>query len=169
MLIKELMEASPKKMAPSKGGKKEISVEQLWNDAYASLAADHRGSSEKYNVDTLTDHLFSRIEGTPEYKTLYGSDRNRAIKDARAFAKKPPFVLEAQWTSKVEEKWKAPEGFFEQSSKEIASGLKAASKDLAQAMERLDFEINRAGSNLKGENKKRLEDAKNELHKIYHK
>ncbi|MEZ4689908.1 MAG: hypothetical protein R3A12_06880 [Ignavibacteria bacterium] len=48
----------------------------------------------------------------------------------------------------VKTHWHPEEGFFGQSSEKIAEGLKSASDSLAQAMDRLDFYINRAGSNL---------------------
>jgi len=41
------------------------------------------------------------------------------------------------WSKDVEAKWHPPEGFFEQPAEKIARGLKDASKDLAQAMDRL--------------------------------
>lgn len=76
-------------------------------------------------------------------------------------------LLEAKWSGDVKEKWHPPEGFFTRSSGDIASGLKSASKDLKQAMSRLNFYINRAGSNLSGSDKARLEAAKEKLHSLY--
>jgi len=63
----------------------------------------------------------------------------------------------------VKTKWSPPEGFFKQDAGKIASGLMKESKDQAQAMERLNFYINRAGKNLSAEDKARLEDAKKKL------
>lgn len=80
-------------------------------------------------------------------------------------SKKP--VREEKWSAEVETEWDAPEGFFNRSAEKIASGLKRASKDLKQAMSRLNFYINRAGSNLSAEDKGRLENAKEELRKLY--
>jgi len=71
------------------------------------------------------------------------------------------------WSKDVETKWHPPEGFFEQSAEEIARGLKEASDGLAQAMDRLDFYINRAGKNLSPENRQRLEQAKSILPGLY--
>jgi len=70
---------------------------------------------------------------------------------------------EEKWVKGVETKWSPPEGFFKQDAGKIASGLMSASKDKAQAMERLNFYINRAGKNLSDEDKSRLEDAKKKL------
>lgn len=67
------------------------------------------------------------------------------------------------WSKGVEAKWQPPEGFFEQAPEKIAEGLKSASDSPAQAMDRLNFYINRAGSNLSEEAKSRLEKAKQAL------
>lgn len=71
------------------------------------------------------------------------------------------------WSGDVKTHWHPPEGFFEQSSEKIADGLKSASDGLAQAMDRLDFYINRAGSNLSSDAKSRLEKVKEILHRLY--
>jgi len=72
-----------------------------------------------------------------------------------------------KWSKDVETKWHPPEGFFEQSAEQVAQGLKDASDSLAQAMDRLNFFINRAGDKLKGEHKAMLEKAKEILHNLY--
>ncbi|HBR70147.1 TPA: hypothetical protein DIC20_05245 [Candidatus Dependentiae bacterium] len=64
------------------------------------------------------------------------------------------------WSHEVDTKWHPPKGFFDRSSEEIAQGLTEASDGLAQAMDRLDFYINRAGTNLSPEDKERLEKVK---------
>ncbi|HOO78142.1 MAG TPA: DUF3175 domain-containing protein [bacterium] len=64
------------------------------------------------------------------------------------------------WSKDVETKWHPPEGFFEQPAEKIARGLKDASQDLAQAMDRLDFFLNRAGSKLPPRERQRLEGVK---------
>lgn len=69
------------------------------------------------------------------------------------------------WIKDVHEKWTPPPGFFTRSSSDIASGLLKASKDQQQAMARLNFYINRAGSNLNAKDKARLEAAKELLMK----
>ena len=74
---------------------------------------------------------------------------------------------EAMWSSGIKAKWKAPEGFFTRSAKEIADGLRKSSKDLRQAMSRLSFFINRAGTNLSDKDRQRLEAAKDALRKTY--
>jgi hypothetical protein len=71
------------------------------------------------------------------------------------------------WSGDVKTHWHPEEGFFEQSSEKIAEGLKSASDGLAQAMYRLDFYINRAGTNLSAEAKAKLEKAKEILHGLY--
>lgn len=76
-------------------------------------------------------------------------------------------ISEKKWSADVPTKWEPPEGFFKQSAEKIASGLKAAAPDLKTAMERLNFYINRAGKNLSGEDKSRLEAAKDKLSKMY--
>jgi len=71
------------------------------------------------------------------------------------------------WSADVETKWHPPEGFFEQSAEEVAKGLKDASDSLAQAMDRLNFYINRAGAKLSEERKVELEKAKKILDELY--
>lgn len=68
-----------------------------------------------------------------------------------------------------------PEGLFSRSSKGIARGLKKAVLEsnrtkgtkFQSAMSMLNYYINRAGKNLKGPDKDRLEQAKNELRKLF--
>lgn len=71
------------------------------------------------------------------------------------------------WSGDVKTKWHPPAGFFERKPQEIAEGLKAASDSHAQAMDRLNFYINRAGSNLSEEDRERLETAKDILEDLY--
>jgi hypothetical protein len=65
----------------------------------------------------------------------------------------------------VEPKWTPPEGLFTKSAKEIAQVLHDNSKDLKQAMARLNFYINRGGEDVP--NKDNLEKAKDELRKMF--
>ena len=51
--------------------------------------------------------------------------------------------------------------------REYRERLKGASKDLEQAMDRLNFYINRAGKNIDAKTKKVLDNAKKELDKLY--
>lgn len=76
-------------------------------------------------------------------------------------------LYEKKWSGDVETSWHPKEGFFTQSAEKIADGIKSASKDLKQAMGRLNFYINRSGDNLSGDDKKRLELAKTKLHNLY--
>lgn len=55
-------------------------------------------------------------------------------------------VLAEKWIQDVETKWEPPEGFFTQKPSEIMKGLKKYSKDYNQALHRLLFYMNRAGS-----------------------
>jgi len=72
-----------------------------------------------------------------------------------------------KWSHDIETKWHPPEGFFEQSAEKIAHGLKAVSDSLAQAMDRLNFYINRAGEKLDPKRKEILAKAKEILHNLY--
>ena len=76
-------------------------------------------------------------------------------------------VREERWSGKVDTEWTAPEGLFTKPANHIARKLKAASKDLKQAMSRLNFYINRAGENLSDKDHARLEHAKEILHSLY--
>jgi hypothetical protein len=76
-------------------------------------------------------------------------------------------LFEERWSAGVHKKWEPPEGFFERSAGRIASGLKASSRDLKQAMSRLNFYVNRAGENLSGEDRERLEAVKEKLRELY--
>lgn len=69
------------------------------------------------------------------------------------------------WSEEVRPKWHPPKGFFEQSAQAIAEGLQENSDSLRQAMDRLDFYINRAGEKLKDPEK--FEEAKVILHNLY--
>jgi len=71
------------------------------------------------------------------------------------------------WSQDVKTKWHPPEGFFEESATKIAEGLFEASDSEAQAMDRLNFFINRAGKNLKPEHKAELEKVKPLLHDLF--
>ncbi len=71
------------------------------------------------------------------------------------------------WSGDVKTHWHPEEDFFKQYSEKIAEGLKAASDGLAQAMDRLDFYINRWGSNLSDTAKTNLEKAKEILRGLY--
>lgn len=69
------------------------------------------------------------------------------------------------WSEEVKPKWHPPKGFFTQSAEDIAQGLKDNSDSLRQAMDRLDFYINRAGDKL--EDPEKFERAKVILHDLY--
>ena len=65
-----------------------------------------------------------------------------------------------KWSADVETNWEPPQGFFSQPARKIATGLLTMSSSQAQAMARLNYYINRAGSNLRDQDKERLERAK---------
>lgn len=71
------------------------------------------------------------------------------------------------WSADVETEWTPKEGLFTQSAPKIASYLAANSDSLKQAMSRLNFYINRAGSKLSDERKGVLERAKKLLRKRF--
>ncbi len=75
--------------------------------------------------------------------------------------------LSENWSENVETKWTPPEGFFTKSAQQIAKGLYSASDSLKQAMSRLDFYMNRAGTNLSDEDTIRLNRAKTLLRYMY--
>lgn len=76
-------------------------------------------------------------------------------------------LTEKKWSSDVETSWHPKDGFFTQSAEKIAAGLASNSKDLKQAMSRLNFYINRAGKNLTSQDAARLELAKHKLRKKF--
>lgn len=84
------------------------------------------------------------------------------------------------WVQRVQETSNAmdiPLGLFTRSAKEVASGLKKAVLEsdrtkgtkFQSAMSMLNFYINRAGRSLAEKDKKRLEQAKQELRKLFNK
>lgn len=83
-----------------------------------------------------------------------------------------------KWVKHVQEESNAmdlPEGIFTRSPAEIAQELKEAAlasdrtkgTKFQSAMSMLNYYINRAGKNLKPEDKERLEQAKIELRKVF--
>lgn len=72
-------------------------------------------------------------------------------------------LTEKKHSSKT--KWTPPAGFFSGSASEIVKGLLEAPGGSSKAMARLNFYVNRAGSNLSDDDKARLEKAKGALSK----
>ena len=69
-----------------------------------------------------------------------------------------------KWSSKVVAKWHPPENLFKDgSASEIADVLAKNSEDLGQAMSRLNFYLNRAGSNIKASRRSELNGVKDLL------
>ncbi len=69
-------------------------------------------------------------------------------------------VNEEKWSAGVQAKWSPPEGLFTKSGATIAKVLKSQSDSNKQAMERLNFYINRAGDKLPADQKAELSKAK---------
>ncbi len=91
--------------------------------------------------------------------------------------KKPP---KKSWVAKVQATSFAmslPEGIFTRPAKEVAQGLKDAvlasdktkGTKFQSAMSMLNYYINRAGKKLREEDRERLEQAKDELRKLFDK
>lgn len=76
-------------------------------------------------------------------------------------------LLADKWVKDVDTHSNLPEGTFQGSASDIAKTLKSKSKDLKQAMSRLNFYINRGGDNLSSSEKSKLESAKEKLRKLY--
>lgn len=72
---------------------------------------------------------------------------------------------EDDWSEGVHTHWHPPKEFFEQSAQAIAEGLQQASDSERQAMDRLDFYINRAGRDLRDPQK--FQEAKQILRQLY--
>lgn len=71
---------------------------------------------------------------------------------------------EFQLSKDVETHWKPKEGIFTQSAEAIADYVASESEDLAQAMSRINFYVNRAGTNLSANDKAKFEKVKELLH-----
>jgi len=70
-----------------------------------------------------------------------------------------------KWSGDVKTKWHPKEGIFTKGATEIARYLAKNSSSLKKAMARLNFYINRAGSNLPADRRKTLKQAKEKLRK----
>lgn len=71
------------------------------------------------------------------------------------------------WTENITPHWHPPEGFFNGPAESIAKGLNEDSVSLSQAIDRINFYMNRAGVKLSDEDKLRLDKAKEILHKLF--
>ncbi len=76
-----------------------------------------------------------------------------------------------KWSADVTKDVKkhTPEGLFKKSTEEIAQGLKKLHPDLKGASSALSFYVNRAGENLDEADKKKMDDVRERLHKLYNK
>lgn len=77
------------------------------------------------------------------------------------------YLIEKKWSGQVKTSYEPPEGLFTRSAQEIADQLHKDSSDLSQAMSRLMFYVNRAGSNLSSERKKVMNQVKDILRKKF--
>lgn len=74
-----------------------------------------------------------------------------------------------KWSGAVKPKWSPPPELFTKSANVIADTLAKSGQTLKRAMARLNFYVNRSGSNLSDKDKARLEYAKELLHKKFEK
>jgi len=72
-----------------------------------------------------------------------------------------------RWVKSVTTEWHPQTDFFKGSASSIAEGLFESSDSLAQAMDRLDFYVNRAGKELSVVDKERLESVKPLLRSLF--
>jgi hypothetical protein len=70
-----------------------------------------------------------------------------------------------KWSGKVKTKWHPPEGLFKNGSPEEIASTVSQGVDLKTAMARLNFFLNRGGSNISPEIRKKVEKAKSVLSK----
>lgn len=70
------------------------------------------------------------------------------------------------WSSDVKTKWRSPSGLFKKSGKSIATELRSASDSKKQAVSRLNFYANRAGSKLSEKDRGRIAGARRHLSRM---
>jgi hypothetical protein len=75
--------------------------------------------------------------------------------------------MPAKWTHTVKAQWHPNPGLFKQSAKVIAKTVADSSRDLKQAMNRVQYYETRAGANLTPANRKNIEAAKKELRRYF--
>jgi hypothetical protein len=68
-----------------------------------------------------------------------------------------------KWSNKVKTKWHPPEGLFKNGSPEEIASTVSQGVDLKTAMARLNFFLNRGGSNISPAIRKKVEKAKDIL------
>jgi len=154
-------------------GIKEVSEDPILNTIEAAAPKDYkvgdRVECPKRGSGTVTYVSSQQIsvdwDGDPRGPEPIPAAKLGCVKNVSVSALAQ--VIAKQWSGGVKTKWHPKEGFFNQSAEKIAQGLKSESKDLKQAMSRLTFFINRSGSNLSADDKKRLENAKDKLHNLY--
>ena len=103
-------------------------------------------------------------EGDTQDKDMWVKDVQEEVKEKQEGEKpaKPVVKIEQVRQAVLQIlSYKPPEGLFKEPGTQIAKQLLNDSKSPAQAMQRLNFYINRAGSNLSDADMKRLNAAKN--------
>jgi len=70
------------------------------------------------------------------------------------------YLKEEKWSGSVKTKWHPPEGLFKDGSAEKIASTVSKGVDLKTAMSRLNFFLNRGGSNVSPEIKAKVEKAK---------
>ena len=164
---------------------REVEVEDDYdggvNIKVSGLAGD---STPKKEVNNVLKKLgwSTKYKGRENYSTSYGSGNGHTytwqLKGVKDTDLTPDWgndwdidesITEAdkEWSDDVKTKWSPPKGTFTKPAKEVAAILKKGSKDLQQAMARLNFYINRAGDNLDKKTKAELEKAKKLLKDLY--
>jgi len=75
----------------------------------------------------------------------------------------------SKWSGKVDLKWHAPKGLFEDGSAEKIAATVSKGVDLKTAMSRLNFFLNRGGENIPSDIRKKVEKAKEIVRKKFSK
>jgi len=72
-----------------------------------------------------------------------------------------------KWSNKVKTKWHPPEGLFSNGTAQEIADAVSQGEDLKTAMARLNFFLNRGGSNVTPKIRKKVEQAKELVRKKY--
>jgi len=122
-------------------------------------------ANELIEADTIElDDDGEEVEDAENMEVADNGDEVEVMK----MKKGPKLTKESdEWSDDVKTKWTPPAGLFTEPATKIATVLADASKDLDQAMSRIDFYINRAGKLLKPKDKQNLEAVKPLLRKKF--
>jgi len=102
-------------------------------------------------AEALTQTLERAVE-VPDDKIVYGRLAGVSPFGAREATRR--------WSARVKTRWQPPPGLFTESAAAIADAINRSSKSLSQAMSRINFYENRAGSNLSNATRKKLAEVK---------